>query len=340
MVAPWEFLKRERHDYDFVATEYPASRKARIAHGWRTFRATRSVQAKVYIFHDNDFLPWAWLLHKLLKRPVVYDAHENIPEDILYGKDWIPKPLRRPISTAFRLVEEGVVRALGETVVAADMLHRRFLRQGARVALVRNYPNFNDPGDIANERAVLYSGDLTADYGVCNIIGMAREIKRRGLDLPVRIVDRFRDDEEMRQRIVGIINEEQLPIEILRSVLPDRMPSLLAKGCIGISPSEDFPNKASGPPTKMFEYFLFGLVVVGSDIAGTRTVLADGDLGILCPPRDHVAWVDAFERLLNDPALFEGYRRRAKAAALSRFTWQRERQTLIDYIGKLVENNG
>lgn len=336
VVAPWDFSRRTRFDYDFVATAYPATRPARIAHGLRTYRAALGVDAKVYIFHDNDFLPWAVRLKRRTRRTVVYDAHENIPEDILYGKDWIPRLLRRPASAVFRRVEEAAVRRLGETIVAVPHLEKRFTRQGAHAVLVRNFSRFDVPAGFRNDRAVLYTGDLTRDYGVDNLINIAREMKRRVIAAPLRLVDRFREDDRMRQYMHNTIQAESLNVEILDSVPAERMPEILARGCIGLSPIPDLPNKRLALPTKIFEYYAFGLAALASDIEGTRDALDGGRLGFLLPDNDPAAWVDAIERLLGDPGLLARYQAEGRRAATELFVWANEERRLVDYVRGLI----
>lgn len=335
VVAPWDFSKRTRSDFSFVELPKPRGRAARVTHGWRTYRAARGVNARAYIFHDNDFLPWAWKLRRATGRPVVYDAHENIPEDILY-KDWIPRFLRTPLSLAFRMIEEAIVASLKETIVAVSSLERRFRQVGARAVLVRNFSKFRVPAGFARERAILYTGEVSPDYGVYHLVEIAREMKRRGIDVPLRIVDRFREQVHIRDFVERAAREDGLRIEILDSVPAEHMPQILAKGCIGLSPLPDLPNKRLALPTKIFEYFAFGLPVVASDIEGTRQIMADDDLGFLLPADDYQGWVSAIQKLLDDPQLYAEYQRRGWHAVGNTFTWEAEERRLIEYTRALA----
>ena len=110
----------------------------------------RRVAAKAYIFHDPDFLPFGLRLHSVTGRPVIYDCHENIPEDIRYGKDWIPPLLRPVVSVGFRMIENFIVRRLGRAIVTVPHLERRYKALGADVQLVRNFPRFSFAGSSAN----------------------------------------------------------------------------------------------------------------------------------------------------------------------------------------------
>jgi glycosyltransferase involved in cell wall biosynthesis len=336
IVAPWDFAKRTRDDYGFIATRFPPSRLSRVAHGWRTYKAAKTIEASVYIFHDNDFLPWGWLLKRRHRGSVVYDAHENIPEDIRYGKDWIPRILRRPLSVVFRFVEERIVKRLGETIVAVPNLARRFEAVGARAVLVRNFSSFSIPPGFRNDRAILYTGDLTRDYGVSNLLAIGREMKRRRVSAPLRIIDRFREQAELRRSFMQSVRDEHLAIEFLDAVPAERMPDILTKGLIGLSPIPNLPNKSLALPTKIFEYFAFGLVVLASDIAGTRDVMHNGEFGYLLKDSDIGAWVDAIQELLANPDLVRLYQERGREAARKDFNWENERARLVVYIQELL----
>ena len=131
IIAPWDFSNRKRSDFHFIRTPMPKSRPSRILHGYHTYRSACTVRAKMYIFHDPDFLIFGAALKWRTGKTVVYDCHENIPEDILDGKDWIPRFLRLPVSRAFRLVENTVVKYLGATIVVVPHLATRFGKLGA-----------------------------------------------------------------------------------------------------------------------------------------------------------------------------------------------------------------
>ena len=58
---------------------------------------------------------------------------------------------------------------------------------------------------------------------------------------------------------------------------------------------------AEGLSNSIMEYMACGLPVVCTDSGGNREVVSDGDTGLLVPPRDSGAVVDALCRLLDDP---------------------------------------
>ena len=137
-----------------------------------------------------------------------------------------------------------MTKLTGKAIVTVPNLTRRFSALGAEVVEVRNYPRLTVPDGFTNERAVLYTGTLSRDYGAETILRIAAELKRRSLDAPLRVVDLFGGDLAFRDAFLARVANERLPIEVMPPVPSDRMPDMLARGCIGLSPIMDTPNKA------------------------------------------------------------------------------------------------
>jgi glycosyltransferase involved in cell wall biosynthesis len=74
------------------------------------------------------------------------------------------------------------------------------------------------------------------------------------------------------------------------------------------------PSVSEGLGTSLLDAMAAGRPVVASAVGGIPEVVADGETGILVPPRDHAALAAAIVRLLGDRAL----RERMGAAGLAR----------------------
>ncbi|KNY11914.1 glycosyl transferase [Achromobacter piechaudii] len=74
-------------------------------------------------------------------------------------------------------------------------------------------------------------------------------------------------------------------------------------------------QEASG--TVFVEAQASGLPVVGTDVGGVSEMFRDGETGILVPPKNPQALVDALQRLIDDPAL-----RRQMGAAGRKMVWE------------------
>ena len=63
------------------------------------------------------------------------------------------------------------------------------------------------------------------------------------------------------------------------------------------------PSYREGMPRSLLEAMATGLPVVATDIRGCREEVADGETGLLVPPRDHYALGEAMLKILSDEGL-------------------------------------
>ena len=83
-----------------------------------------------------------------------------------------------------------------------------------------------------------------------------------------------------------------------------------------------FPTLSEGFSVALMEAIACGLAPVTTTTPGPMEVVRDGDNGILVPPRDSEAIVQALERLITDRPYLEKLRRNAYATA-QKYSWQR-----------------
>ena len=76
----------------------------------------KRLKADIYHFHDPEFLTSALNLKRSIKKPVIYDAHEDIRLHIL-SKEWLPLKSNKCIAYIVGRIEDYVSKQLN--VVAA-----------------------------------------------------------------------------------------------------------------------------------------------------------------------------------------------------------------------------
>src|SRR5205807_4163136 len=126
------------------------------------YRTARRLDADLYHVHDPELLPVSLLLRRSGK-PVVYDSHEHLPQQIL-TKPWLPALVRRPVAAIADTFERLAVRFLSAVVTAEPYVARRFAGTANTVVTVNNFPmldEFPEAGWSAKERAVCYAGAIT-----------------------------------------------------------------------------------------------------------------------------------------------------------------------------------
>jgi glycosyltransferase involved in cell wall biosynthesis len=80
------------------------------------------------------------------------------------------------------------------------------------------------------------------------------------------------------------------------------------------------PSRNEGLPVTVMEAMLAGVGIVATDVGAVREELTDGETGRIVAPEDPIALAKAIDELLGDPARRAELGRRAREAALVRFT--------------------
>lgn len=123
--------------------EPEGSRRKRMTKSARkVYETARELNADVYHFHDPELLPYGLKLKRAGKK-VIFDSHEDVPAQIM-DKAWIPKFLRKIVSTTYRTYETYVVRQLDAVVAATPHIAESFAGRCKKVVVVNNYPKLDD----------------------------------------------------------------------------------------------------------------------------------------------------------------------------------------------------
>jgi glycosyltransferase involved in cell wall biosynthesis len=248
------------------------------------------------VVHDPELIPAAILATVLGRRRVVIDIHEHIP-GLFATRDWVPRVLQRPLAR----IAAGLLH-LAERVCPITLAE-----PGYQALFRRRHPVFaNYPDDLPEPASggdvIVYVGDVTVARGMTDLVA-ALDLTRHAA--PLRVIGRVDD-------AVG----QQLDLDDDITVY-GRLPhhdamELVNESAVGVSPLRDLPNYRYSLPTKTIEYLAMGLVVVATDLPGTRDAIGELDGVILVPPGDPVALADGLDRAFADEGL------RAAAAANAR----------------------
>lgn len=316
-------------------------RRDRIVRNFRAFRLMQKPWDIIH-FHDPELLVAAGLAERMFGRSIVYDVHEYYDEKFAGGDvtaSWIPKPLLTAVRSSYGRAESAVLPRAAGVVVVSDAMVERYRRYlpSERVAVVQNFPNFTQQ-EVAAARALprlldvpyaIHTGGASRDRVFDVIVGAAERLQARGDTL--RIVN------------LGPVQLEAYPVAEQRSllrraeaagiVLPGSVPQAealrwLAHARVGYLPLWDSENNRRGQPRKLFEYLLFGLPVVASDVGNIAKLVRRHDVGIVVPDADPEMHAETLARLLADAPLHEYYVSKAQGAAKA-FSFQSQLPNLL-----------
>jgi glycosyltransferase involved in cell wall biosynthesis len=289
------------------------SRLRRIVRDLRALQTIFSNRDAIVHVHDPELLLVA-ALPAFSGARVVYDVHEFYVERIR-GSEWIPQPLRRAAAAMYDAIERMVLpRFAGVVIVSEAMIPRyeRFVPR-ERIALVRNFPNV-DPSDFERARAaehplqgrpyILHTGGAMKLRAFADLVAAAETLRAADSDLTiVNLGHTDLSDYEPAERDRLLEGARRANVVMAGPVSYPETLRWLAHARIGYLPLIDTENNRRGMPNKLFEYALFGLPVVASNIGRVAQIVSETGAGQLVPIGDGAEHARTFMRIHSDPAL-------------------------------------
>lgn len=324
-------ISREESGVKIISFQFPVTSRFR-----RMFFLVRAIcrraielDADIYHLHDPELLRIARKL-KSKGKIVIYDAHEDLPRDIL-SKKYIPAFLRKIISKMAEKFENRIAAQINGVVAATPFIRDRFLVVQKNTVDINNFPFLNEDAYLEyhqkTENAVCYTGTINSDRGIvelvdaceianCNLL-LAGEFRQAGLE------------HNLSQR-PGWKRVENFGFLDRQGVL-----AVYDRAKIGLVTLHPLVNFMDALPVKMFEYMASGIPVIASDFPLWAAILKESDCGICVDPTDVSAISRAISDLLADPENAARLGRNGRRAVTEKFNWQAEQNKLIEFYKKL-----
>ncbi|MGB7211065.1 MAG: glycosyltransferase family 4 protein [Gemmatimonadales bacterium] len=319
----------------FHAVRPPKGRMERMfVTVWRVLAAAIVERGDLYHFHDPDLIPVGLIL-KCLGRRVIYDVHEDVPDQI-QSKGWIPQFLRPVIGRIVRALHGIAGRVFDGIVVAGDDIASGFPAE--RTIVLHNYPSLSE---IAAAQGAPYAGraPIAIHLGGLARTRASRELVEamgsvpRELDARLVLVGAFVSDgvEEECRALPGWIRTDY------RGQQPrDRSMAALGTARIGVVLYKPGPNHGGLRSNRVFEYMGAGLPVIGPDLPAWRNLFDAVGCGILVDPASPQAIADAITSLLADPESAEAMGRRGREAVETKFSWEADLPVLLSLYAQIL----
>jgi glycosyltransferase involved in cell wall biosynthesis len=181
-----------------------------------------------------------------------------------------------------------------------DLLTQRIGVRPERICLIRgsgvDTERFKPTDPPAGTAVAVCVSRMLHDKGIGELVGAARLLKEKGVDVKVRLVGSTDDNPA--------------------SIDPETLAQWKAEGVVDVAgPSTDIvgeyarahiavlPSYREGLPKSLLEAAAAGRPMVATDVPGCRDVCRDGETGLLVPARTVEPLADALETLARDPNL-------------------------------------
>ncbi|GAA1131365.1 glycosyltransferase family 4 protein [Citricoccus alkalitolerans] len=289
----------------------------------RAVRFAVSSKASIVHIHDPE-LVWAIPLLQIRGKRVIYDAHEDLPSQVMH-KPYIPETWRAPVAfVADRLLR---IANLSDHVIAAtEVVAKRF--DANKTTVVRNYPLIDTSEQWSDPQqrglSVVYVGGLS---------------EARGTRVLIEALDSAQMPTGWSLKLAGwgasgfVQSLSTLPgwdrVEFYGTVAPPAARELVGSSRVGLVVLGDTPNHRDALPTKMFEYMASGVPVIASDFPLWRQILEEHDCGLVVDPDSPEDIAAAIALYAGDPGLLMRHSVNGFNAVRNSLNWTSEAEGLV-----------
>lgn len=315
---------------------------ANVAHSGRLSRmlnTTKAVYEKaialdadIYHFHDPELLRFALRLKRKGKK-VIYDAHEDVPKQIM-GKFWINKYIRKSTSKSFEIFENFVVKKLDYVLSATPFIRDRFSEINKNSVDINNFPLLSELQEESDWNSkkdeICYIGGISQIRGIEELVHAMDYVE----GVKLNIAGKF-SQASFEQRVKSTSAWKEKVIEF-GFVSRKETAQIMANSKIGMVTFLPLPNHVDAQPNKMFEYMSAGIPVIGSRFPLWEEILIKNDCGICVDPENSVEIAEAIKFLLNNPDKSKQMGKNGRKNILEKYNWEAEGKKLISIYQKLV----
>jgi len=318
----------------------PKNRLARmLVSTWRILVLAIKQKGEVYHFHDPELIP-AGICLRLLGKKVIYDAHENVPEQIL-SKIYLPLFMKYPISRIVRWIEDISAKIFDFTITATVPIENRFRKSTNKVIAIHNFPILSDFYSLDDNRAKKRKTNNSL-----NLIFLGEIYEERGLSEAIKAMNLL-PQMEIRFLLYGV--GEKYFLEKLRKL--DKYNRLEYRGFIpyiqikdALSEADigyicDYPLKRhmEGLPVKLFEFMAFGLPVIAANFPAWGEIIKKNNSGIMVNPLSPEEIAGAIKYFSEFPETRVMMGRNGRDTIRQYYSWEEEGKKMLDVYTKILQ---
>jgi glycosyltransferase involved in cell wall biosynthesis len=298
----------------------------------RVFAKALELDADIYHMHDPELLPIGLMLKRQGKK-VLFDAHEDVPKQIL-AKHYLQPWVRHILSWGFAHFERYACSRLDGVITATPYIRDKFLQINPNSIDINNFPMIGELESSVTwqEKAkeVCYVGNIAQVRGINELV-LAMESTRTAVRL--NLVGEFSEQHvELKVRACkGWAKVSYLGVQDRLGVR-----QVMSRSIAGLVTLHPIPNYLDALPIKMFEYMSAGIPVIASSFDLWQSIIEETQCGLCVDPLDPLSVAEAIDYLVDHPDEAREMGENGRRAVLSRYNWAQEEKKLLNFYDEIL----
>ena len=301
----------------------------------KVFSRARKLNADIYHFHDPELAPIC-LLFRLMRKPVIFDVHENVAEQIK-DKQWLSPTFARFLSFLFILLNKVFTRFYN--IIIAEYSYATLYenkKSKNKFEVILNFPEVQFLEKFKNIKRkgheFFYIGVVSNDRGLEVILDALNILDSKNFDFKMHFVGRLFDEVDW----VKYASIKDKVIFYGRKSLDEGY--AISSQCIaGLAVLKPIGNYVGSYPTKVFEYMAIGLPTITSNFALYKQIVEENKVGWCVDPYSPEDLAEIMISILESNSLEEVSN--FALSASEKYSWQTESVKLLNMYESILGLN-
>ncbi|MBC61315.1 MAG: glycosyl transferase [Zetaproteobacteria bacterium] len=299
----------------------------------RVYKKALDLDGHLYHIHDPELIPAGLKLKKNGKK-VIFDAHEDLPQQIL-SKPYLSPLFRKAVSKFFEYFEHINLKKFDAIIAATPFISNKIKQTNPNTENINNYPLLSEFKDLKNIDWSHKKQEIAYVGGISKIRGISEIIKSLNFSKDIRL------------NLAGSFSEQKLKEELKKELGWQKVNELgwldrqnviatLKKSQLGLVTLYPTINYIDSLPVKMFEYMSAGLPVIASHFPLWKSIITHTECGLCVDPLDPQAIWSAILEITSNPEKAKKMGENGRNAVEKKYNWQIEEQKLLKLYEKVL----